>query len=659
MDDTFAQPAAFVAVPRITGLSAHRNGTVVATVQSLTADGSEYRTHAVALEAGPVPLTRGEHSVGSLVPGPAGELYFTADRPTGDPDDDARARLWVLPPRGEARLLLARSGGIGELAVAGDRLFFTGGVLPSAADEAEHERLAAARRKGRASGILHESFPVRHWDEDLGPEEPAVFVAELAGATADGSRLAPRRLPLPPGRLTEYTAAPDGSLVLVALETLRHGTEQSSDVWAVPVDGGEARRVGASTARYEYLTGPVSPSGTRALLARWQHWLEGQSSDAALDVVDLTTGQVTPLVPGWDGWPLDPVWLDDDTVAFCADHRGRGAVHLGAVGAAGPRLLAGGDEDPEPWSYAGLAVADGGLVALRSRVDRAPEPVRIDPAGGGVRPLARPVPAPEPAGRLEEVHAVAEDGTPVRAWLALPPEPAPGGHPLLVFVHGGPWASTNAWSWRWNPWLFTARGYAVLLPDPAISTGYGQAMIDRGQQELGGTPFTDVLALTGAAEAREDVDAGRTALLGGSYGGYMANWTAGHTGTRFRCIVTHASLWNLGTMGTTTDNGEWHRAVAPRQAAEYSPHRFAGRIEVPVLVIHGDKDYRVPIGQAQELWHALRRYAPSGGHRFLYFPDEGHWILKPQNVRTWYETVLAFCDEHVLGRPWTRPEALG
>lgn len=199
----------------------------------------------------------------------------------------------------------------------------------------------------------------------------------------------------------------------------------------------------------------------------------------------------------------------------------------------------------------------------------------------------------------------------------------------------------------------------MLLPDPAISTGYGQTMIDRGQQELGGAPFTDVMALTEAATARPDIDRQRQALMGGSYGGYMANWVATHTGDRFRCIVTHASLWNLDTMGATTDNTLWREAMGPSQAGTYSPHRFAEDIEVPLLVIHGDKDYRVPISQGIELWADLQQRTGVEGHRFLYYPDEGHWILKPANARTWYETVLAFVGEHVLGQEKERPELLG
>jgi dipeptidyl aminopeptidase/acylaminoacyl peptidase len=171
-----------------------------------------------------------------------------------------------------------------------------------------------------------------------------------------------------------------------------------------------------------------------------------------------------------------------------------------------------------------------------------------------------------------------------------------------------------------------------------------------------------VLALTDAAEARDDVDATRTAAMGGSFGGYLANWVAGHT-DRFDAIVTHAGLWDLDQFGATTDTGYyWHREMSPEMAQANSPRAFVDRIVTPMLVVHGDRDYRVPVGEALRLWYELvRRSADELGrtpHRFLYFPDENHWILQPGNARTWYATVYAFLGQHVLGKDWEQPELL-
>ncbi|MCW4457581.1 S9 family peptidase [Microbacterium sp. MPKO10] len=145
----------------------------------------------------------------------------------------------------------------------------------------------------------------------------------------------------------------------------------------------------------------------------------------------------------------------------------------------------------------------------------------------------------------------------------------------------------------------------------------------------------------------------------------MANWVAGHTGTRFRCIVTHASLWNTESMGSTTDNDGWDEPMRV-QNEQYSPHRFVADIQVPMLVIHGDRDYRVPIAQGQQLWYDLLTHSATPRdadghtqHRYLYFPDEGHWILGRGNAQVWYETFLGFLDTHVRGVEAVRPATLG
>ena len=253
------------------------------------------------------------------------------------------------------------------------------------------------------------------------------------------------------------------------------------------------------------------------------------------------------------------------------------------------------------------------------------------------------------------------------SWLALPADRRDGGHPLLLWIHGGPLGSWNAWSWRWNPWLLVSKGYAVLLPDPALSTGYGQDFIQRGWGAWGAAPYTDLMAITDAVEAREDIDATRTAAMGGSFGGYMANWVAGHT-DRFKAIVTHASLWALDGFGPTTDAAYyWQREMTSEMGEANSPHHFVEDIVTPMLVIHGDRDYRVPIGEGLRLWYELlsRSGLPAEAdgstvHRFLYFPKENHWILAPQHAKVWYAVVEGFLAEHVRGEEAPElPQELG
>jgi dipeptidyl aminopeptidase/acylaminoacyl peptidase len=370
---------------------------------------------------------------------------------------------------------------------------------------------------------------------------------------------------------------------------------------------------------------------------------------------------VRELTEGFDRWPSAPQFsADGSALYFLADDDGRHAIFRVPVAGGAPVRLTGDG------AYSDLQVArDGGaLYALRSSLDSPSAPVRLDPEAELQDPPVLPNPGtlgPLP-GTLREVRTTADDGAEVQSWLVLPEgASAETPAPLVLWIHGGPLMSYNAWSWRWCPWVMAARAYAVLMPNPALSQGFGQDFIRRGWGEWGGAPYTDLMAAVDAAEQLPEIDASRTAAMGGSFGGYMANWVATQT-ARFRAIVTHASLWDLDAfIGTTDASYYWEKEWGDplRETKRYqqnSPHRYADAIRTPMLVIHGDKDYRVPIGEGLRLWYDLqKRGIPS---RFLYFPDENHWVLTPGNSIVWYETVLAFLAEHVLGEEWQRPELL-
>jgi dipeptidyl aminopeptidase/acylaminoacyl peptidase len=368
------------------------------------------------------------------------------------------------------------------------------------------------------------------------------------------------------------------------------------------------------------------------------------------------------VLPDFDRRPDTAVWSPNSaTLYFTADDNGRCPVFAVEVATAKVRKLTTDDA-----AYASLCPSPDGqsLYALRSAISAPPTPVRIDltkPEADPVR-LASPAPDLELPGRVTEVSTVVADGSTVRAWLALPhgasaAEPVP----LLLWVHGGPYSSWNDWSWRWNPWLMVARGYAVLLPDPALSTGYGHDFLARAYSGWGGTTYTDVMMITDVVTAMPEIDASKTAMMGGSFGGYMANWIAGHTG-RFSAIVSHAGLWSLDQVfGTTDAPFYWRREFGtpetdPERYRENSPHLHAAAITTPILIIHGDKDYRVPIGEALRMYSELVGLGKTV--KFLYFPQENHWILKPGDGAVWYETIFAFLAEHVLGKDWERPALL-
>ncbi|NMA78565.1 MAG: S9 family peptidase, partial [Actinomycetales bacterium] len=615
----------------------------------------------------------------------------TAKRVGEDGEEAEDAQLWALPVRGEARELAARPGGFGALTVAGRHLITELEVHSQASDETEHARLTKEREGAKVSAALHAGFPTRYWDHDLGPTRPVLAIAalpeDLARAEATAPAGAPesaedagadtaaadaaaepraqvlhfRHLEMPAGRLLGWTVDRSGTRALVSMQDSRGELLAVPDLYLLDLVGAQPPRLlRAATAELEFSPGEFSPDGTRALIGRERTWTAEASLASTPELLDLATGESAPVWPELDHW-VSPVWLDENTLVATSDDQGRGSVWIGAPTDPAPRRLAGGPG--QDLAFSSASIADGQIIAAASGIAVAPHPVRIDPATGEVTALANPADAVAPVGSLTEVSATAEDGTALRAWLRLPEGEGP--HPLVVFAHGGPWGSWNAWTYRWNPNPFVDAGYAVLLPDPAISTGYGQAMIDRGQHELGGAPYTDIMALTDATIARTDIDAEATAFAGGSYGGYMANRVAGHTGDRFRCIITHASLWDTATMGATTDNSGWERPMRT-QNPQFNPKEHVREIVAPMLVIHGDKDYRVPIAQGHALWYDLHEFSATPRdaegrtrHRYLYFPDEGHWILGRGNAQVWYETFLDFLDEHVRGEAWERPATLG
>jgi dipeptidyl aminopeptidase/acylaminoacyl peptidase len=337
-------------------------------------------------------------------------------------------------------------------------------------------------------------------------------------------------------------------------------------------------------------------------------------------------------------------------------------VEVAADGSTGPAVRVGSDG-----AHDSLMPTSAGLFALRASYERPGVPVRYDPAKGehdGTALVTFPeLDEFETPARVDRVCAKASDGQEIWSWLITPKtatKDAPA--PLCVWVHGGPVGSWSGWHWRWNPHLLVARGYAILLPDPAISLGYGYDFVARGWGRWGDEPYTDVIAaLDGVLVARPELDGSRTALMGGSFGGYMANWVATKT-DRFKAIVTHASLWELtGFHGTTDFGPAWEEEFGdiyadPAAYERNNPAPGIKDIRTPMLVIHGELDHRVPISEALRLWTDLQRHGVEG--RFLYFPDENHWILKPQNARVWYDTVLNFLDEHVLDREWVRPALL-
>lgn len=651
---------AYLALPRVSGLAVSPDGSrLVTTVSTLNDKRTEFVSAIWELDpAGADPARRLTHGVkGESAPvfTADGDLLFLAVRP-GDGEDKPPAALWRLPASGgEAFEAVALPGGVTAAVSArsGDATVVRASLLPSSEGIDDDKARRAARKDNNVSAILHTGYPIRYWDHDLGPDQPHLF-----GLGDDEA--GPRDLTVDPGaalRETTFDLSADGGFVVTSWQAPGPGT--ALRVVLVRIDRATGERTTIAEEPGADLERPaIAPDGSAVAFTRETH--STPTAPPRITLCCMRFGEEpVELTADWDRWPSSVAWTaDSSALIVTADDGGRSPIFsVDPTSGAVAKLT---DDD---FTYGDVRPAPGGVIyALRSSYAVPPHPVRID-ADGTVTELPC-LEAPELPGTLTEVTGTAADGAPIRSWLTLPAGEQPA--PLVLWIHGGPLGSWNSWHWRWNPWLLTAQGYAVLMPDPALSTGYGQDFISRGWGAWGSAPYTDLMAATDAACAHPRVDASRTAAMGGSFGGYMANWIAGHT-DRFDAIVTHASLWALDQFGPTTDGAYWWaREMTPEMAQDNSPHRSVGEIATPMLVIHGDKDYRVPIGEALRLWYELLTYsglpADENGespHRFLYYPTENHWVLAPQHAKIWYQVVTAFLGEHLGGEPARLPELLG
>ncbi|MFE5789708.1 S9 family peptidase [Rhodococcus erythropolis] len=659
----------YIALARLSGLVLSPDGSLLICARAVLDDKSaEYVSSLWEIDPeGRRParrLTWGSTSESGAAFAFDGDVLFTATRAVPG-ESDPQPALWRLPAAGgEAQLLISRPGGVSSVSAAKAAPTFVAqtSVMASAISLDQDDQVRSARKDKKVTAMLHTGYPVRHWDHDLGPDHPHLIVAETDSKESvelrDITPTAGAAL-----RETSTTISDDGLFVVTTWTVGDASAARRSTLVRIDTVTGD-RTTLVDEADADVYNPVLSPDGTKLAFIRETLTTPESAPRMTLQLYDFGSGAVTGVADGWDRWPTSLAWLPDGSgLVVTADDGGRGPIFTIDLWGQPVRLTA------DDAAYTDVRVAPDGesIYALRASYEAPPHVVRVDLGSGEITALRGPDALPELPGTLTEITARAEDGSTVRSWLALPTGAAPHAPvPLLLWVHGGPLGSWNTWSWRWNPWLLVAKGYAVLLPDPALSTGYGQDFVQRGWGQWGKAPFTDLMAITDAAVAQPEIDPKRTGAMGGSFGGYMANWIAGHT-NRFDAIVTHASLWALDQFGPTTDAAwYWQREMSPEMAVENSPHLYVADITTPMLVIHGDKDYRVPIGEGLRLWYEL--LAESGlpadddgktDHRFLYFPDENHWVLKPQHTKIWYEVVTAFLSEHVLGEDVALPEILG
>jgi dipeptidyl aminopeptidase/acylaminoacyl peptidase len=506
------------------------------------------------------------------------------------------------------------------------------------------------------------------------------------------------------GGQDDYAFSPDGQeICYTSNHDKNEAASTNNDLWIVPVNGGQAKNITADNAASDS-TPFYSPDG-RYIAYRAQQRPGYESDRFRLMLYDRKTGEKKNLTEGFDGWVGTFVWSQDSAfIFFVAELRGgapifrididrpweplregigkkeatleminRMPLFYGPDGLHGDR--SGGFKDD-------LAVTSNGILLFTNMSLESPNEIlfshvhmcKADNTDVQGKPCYASVTVPEELTHLNEsvLGEIAMSplepfwfegakGDKVEGFLVKPPNFDPSKkYPVKFLIHGGPQGAWgDDWSYRWNPELFasptssTSSGYVVIMINFHGSTGYGQKFIDAINGDWGGAPFEDLMKGLDYAEAHYGfIDKDRECALGASYGGYMINWILGHT-DRFKCLVSHDGMFNAESAWGTTEElwfNDWEFKGTPfdnRAGYEkWSPHQYAKNFKTPTLVIHGQRDYRLDVSEGLQLFTTLQMESvPS---KMLYFPDEGHWVLKPQNSKLWYETVNAWVDR------WTK-----
>jgi dipeptidyl aminopeptidase/acylaminoacyl peptidase len=589
------------------------------------------------------------------------------------------SQLWIIGmDGGEAQQLTNLSTGAsdGIWSPDGSHVAFVSAVWPEfssrpfkESDTLNGKKMEEMEKNPVKAKVFTRLF-FRHWDDYVEDKRQHLFVMPIKGGKAGEPRdVTPGDYDAFPTSTTfsssvDFTFSPDGKyLVFTAPPKTNEAWSTNYDIWRVAIDGkGKPENLTKGNAAAD--SGPqFSPDGKKLAYRaqkkagyeadRWQLMVAACNASGAL------TGKTQSVIARLDRSVDEFVWAGDSlTFFFVAEENATSPVwevHLSDTEAV--KFSQGG-------SNGSLSIsADGNRLAFANVGLDHPANVRTIGTARGAKGTLRTIDhnrellAQLDRPRPESVTVKGADGVPMQMWILKPPGfDAKQKWPVAYLVHGGPqsaWA--DGWSYRWNPQLWAAQGYVVALPNPRGSTGFGQKYVDEISGDWGGKCYEDLMKGVDWLEQQPWVDKDRIGAAGASFGGYMMNWFAVNTG-RFKCLITHCSVWNFESMYATTDElwfDEWEHGGPPwgKNRASYekhSPHRLAANLaknKTPMLVIHNDLDFRCPIGQGHELFTTLQRLrVPS---RMINFPDEGHWVLKPANSRYWHQEVFAWLKKYV------------
>jgi dipeptidyl aminopeptidase/acylaminoacyl peptidase len=555
----------------------------------------------------------------------------------------------------------------------GKRILFVSEVYPDCGDDACNKAKDEERANSKVKAMTFTRLFYRHWNHYTNFKRSHLFVVSADGGVA--TDITPGDHDVPPfslGGQDNYAISPDSQEVAF---TSNHddveATSTNNDIFVVPAAGGTAKKL--STSPGSDSTPLYSPDG------KWLAWRmqarAGYESDRfRLVLYDRKSGQINNLTGDVDRWVETIAWSPDSSdVYFTSEDKGEVPIFVVNAHSHAPRsdLLPGKHPTIPSTEYYDvveitrganddLSLAPDGKTLVFTRMSvRAPnevyklaignkEAVQLTHLNDAVLTQIAMQP-------LESFWFVGAGGTKVQGFIVKPPNFDPQKkYPVKFLIHGGPqgqWG--DEWSYRWNAELMAANGYVVIMINPRGSTGYGQKFIDEINGDWGGKPFVDLMnGLDYAEKTYSFIDKNRECALGASYGGYMIDWILGHT-SRFKCLVSHDGMFNAESAYGSTEElwfNEWEFKGLPWTDREmyrkWSPHLYANNFKTPTLVVHGQLDYRLDVSEGFQLFTTLQRLKiPS---KMLYFPDEGHWVLKPQNSQLWYKTVNGWVDE------WTK-----
>ncbi len=563
---------------------------------------------------------------------------------------------------GEARRVTDVSGGADEVlwSPAGDALAFTSRVYPDCKDDACNAARDEAKEKNKVKARFYDQLLYRHWTQWWDGKRSHLFVVSPAGG-------APRDLTpgadydVPPFTLGAPEAiafSPDGRELCFTANTDKDQAESTNgDLFTVPVSG--AAMPERITTNQGDDWGPAySPDG-KWIAYRSQKTAGYESDHWRLMVYDRAKKTSLQVAAAFDRNPESYAWSPDGrTIYFQAEDRAQMPLFAAEVSSdASPRVIL-----KDGFNAEFSLSPDGKTLAFTRTSLRMPAEVfAASSDGAALRQLTHlnsallgqlDLPAAEP------FWFQGAEAAKVEGLLLKPPHfDATKKYPMLLLVHGGPQGAwDDEWGYRWNPQVMSAPGYVVAMINPRGSTGYGQEFTAQISGDWGGRAFTDLMdGLAYVTSHTSYVDGQQVCAAGGSYGGYMIDWMASHAKGRFRCLISHAGPYDAVSMYGATEelwfeNWEFKGTPwsNPSLFAKWSPSTYAadfGKYKTPVLVIGGERDFRVPYTQDLEFFTALQvQGVPS---KLLIFPDEGHFVLKPQNSQLWYRTFLAWLGAYL------------